>query len=94
MSFSFSNHQRFNSCGLTVDVVFMELRADNVCHLCFSSPVIFRNILLIVNVGFRPLFLFTVVFPRFVYADITLQTVALDTPHNEADAPAKLEPTI
>jgi hypothetical protein len=39
-----------------------------------------------VNVDFRPLFLFTtVVFPWFVYADITLETVALDTPNNVAD---------
>jgi hypothetical protein len=46
------------------------------------------------NVDFRPLFLFAdVVSPWFVRADITLQTVALDTPDNVAvfvtGAPAK-----
>jgi hypothetical protein len=48
---------------------------------------------------FCQLFLFAdVVFPWFVYADITLETVALDTPNNVAifviDAPAKRGPTI
>jgi hypothetical protein len=38
-----------------------------------------------VSVEFRPLFLFAdVVFPWFVYADITLETVALDAPNDEA----------
>jgi hypothetical protein len=52
-----------------------------------------------VTADFRPLFLFAdVVFPRFMYANITLETVALDTPNNVAvfvtDAPAKRTPTI
>jgi hypothetical protein len=51
------------------------------------------------NVDFRPLFLFAhVVFPLFVYADIALGTVALDTSNNVAvfvtDAPAKRKPRI
>jgi hypothetical protein len=41
-----------------------------------------------VNVDFFPLFLFAdVVFPWFVYADITLETVALDTRNNVAHLP-------
>jgi hypothetical protein len=52
-----------------------------------------------VNVDFRPRFLSAVdIFSRFVCADITLQTVALDTPNNVAvfvtDAPAKRTQTI
>jgi hypothetical protein len=52
-----------------------------------------------VNVDFRPLFLFAdVIFPWFMYADITLETVAIDTPTNAGvfvtDAPAKWAPTI
>jgi hypothetical protein len=54
---------------------------------------------LYVSVDFRPLFLFAdVVFPWFVYADITSETVAIDTPNNVAVlftyAPAKRAPTI
>jgi hypothetical protein len=38
-----------------------------------------------VSVEFRPLFLFAdIVFPWFVYVDITLETVALGTPNNVA----------
>jgi hypothetical protein len=52
-----------------------------------------------VNVDFRPLFLFAdVVFPRFVYSDITWETVTPETPNNMAvfvtDAPAKRARTI
>jgi hypothetical protein len=52
-----------------------------------------------VNVEICPLFLFAdVVFPWFVYADITLKTVALDATDNVAvfvtDAPAKRAPMI
>jgi hypothetical protein len=52
-----------------------------------------------VNVDFHPLFLFSyVVFPQFMYANITLEIVALDTPNNVAvfitDAPAKHTPMI
>jgi hypothetical protein len=75
------------------------------CPLCCISSVIFRNnpqrttISFFVNVGFCPLYLFAdIVFPWFVYADITLETVTLDTPNNVAvyirDAPAKCLPTI
>jgi hypothetical protein len=75
------------------------------CHICCSSYVIFETILvnarrsLSVSVDFRPLFLFAdVVFPRVVYADITLETVALDTHNNVVDfiryAPTKRPPTI
>jgi hypothetical protein len=59
------------------------------CHLCCSSAVIFRNnpsqcTTISVSAYFRPFFLFAdVVFPWFVYADITLETVAaLDIPKN------------
>jgi hypothetical protein len=52
-----------------------------------------------VNVDFRLLFLFAdVAFPWFVYADLTSETVALDTPNNVSvfvrDAPAKCASTI
>jgi hypothetical protein len=74
-------------------------------HLCWSSSAIFRKILftvrrfISVSVDFRSLFLFAdVVFPWFVYADITLESGALDTPNNAAvfitDTPAKRAPTI
>jgi hypothetical protein len=74
-------------------------------HLCCNSSVNFETILLnaqrslSVNFDFRSLFLFAdVVFPWFMYADITLETVALDTPNNVAifitDAPAKRAPTM
>jgi hypothetical protein len=60
------------------------------CHLCSSSFVIFGVILLnlrwplSVNDDFRLLFLFAnVVFQPFLYTDITLKTLALDTPNNE-----------
>jgi hypothetical protein len=51
-----------------------------------------------VNADFRPLFLFAyVVFPWFVHAGITLETVALDNTNGVAvfvtDAPAKHAPT-
>jgi hypothetical protein len=54
---------------------------------------------LFVSVDFRPLFLFAhVVFPRFVYTNMTLETVALHTPNNLAvfvtDAPAKRMPVM
>jgi hypothetical protein len=61
------------------------------CHLCCSSSVTFRTILLnvrrslCVNVDFRPLYLFAdVVLLWFVNANITLETVALDAPNNVA----------
>jgi hypothetical protein len=61
------------------------------CNLCSSTSVIFKTIHLnvrrshSVSVDFRPLFLFAdVVYPWFVYADKTLETVALDTRNNVA----------
>jgi hypothetical protein len=76
------------------------------CYLCYSG-VIFREkeILLnvrrslSVNVDLCPLFLFAdVVFPWFVYADITSETVPLNTPNNVAvfitDDPTKRAPII
>jgi hypothetical protein len=55
--------------------------------------------LLSVSADFRPLLLFAdVIFPWFIYANITYETVALDTPNNVAvfvtDAPEKRTPTI
>jgi hypothetical protein len=51
-----------------------------------------------VSVDSRPLFLFADVFPWFVYADITSETVSLHTPNHVAvfvtDAPGKRAPTI
>jgi hypothetical protein len=51
-----------------------------------------------VNVDFRPRSLFADVFPRLAYAEITLVTVALETPSNVADlvtdAPAERTPRI
>jgi hypothetical protein len=75
------------------------------CHLCRSICAIFRNNpsyvrrSLTVNVDFCPLDLIpNVVFPWFMYADVTLETVALDTPNNLAvfvtDVPANRVPTI
>jgi hypothetical protein len=59
------------------------------CHLCciirWLIETVLLNVLwsLSVNIDFRPLFLFAdVVFAWFVYADITLEIVALDTPNN------------
>jgi hypothetical protein len=74
------------------------------CHLCCISSVVFEIVLSIrrslsVNVDFRPLFLFVdVVFPLFVYVDITLETVSLDTRNNATvfvtDTPDKRAPTL
>jgi hypothetical protein len=61
------------------------------CHLCCSRSVIFRNnpshcmTISSVNADFCPLFLFAdVVFPRFMYANITLEIITLDTLNNVA----------
>jgi hypothetical protein len=72
------------------------------CHQFCSSSVIFLNNVwrsLCVNFDFGPLFLSDdVVFPLLLYADITLESVALDTPNNVAvsvtDATAKQASTI
>jgi hypothetical protein len=81
---------------LFVEKVFMMI-IQLFCHLCYNISVIIllhvrRS--LSVSADFHPLFLFAdVVFPWFVYDDITSETVALDTPNNVAvcitDAPAK-----
>jgi hypothetical protein len=104
----------FSNCSPTVDVGFVKLTSENMffkmniqfcCHLCCSSSVIFRNNpsnvwrSLSVTVDFHLLFLYAdVFFPWFMSANITLETVALDTPNNVAvfvtDAPAKFAPTI
>jgi hypothetical protein len=62
--------------------------------------IIFLNIRrsLSPNVDFGQLFLFAdVVFPWFVYADVTVEILALNTPNNVAyfitDAPSKSPPT-
>jgi hypothetical protein len=52
-----------------------------------------------VNVDFSPLFLFVdLIFPRFVYDEISSENVALDTPHIlpvfVTDASAERSPTI
>jgi hypothetical protein len=96
----FVNFTSDTSCGNRFVGINIQFR----CHLCFSMWF-FETILLnvrrslSVNVNFRPLFLFAdVLFPWFMYADITLETVTLDTPNNVAvfvtDAPAKRAPTV
>jgi hypothetical protein len=76
------------------------------CPVTCAAAVLwfFDNILLnvrwylSVSVEFRAIFRFAgVVFPRFVYADVSLETVALNTPNNVAvfatNAAAKRAPT-
>ena len=108
----FSN-QRFGNCSPTVNVGFVKLPSDFFfnrvlkmsiefcCHLCCNSTVIFRHSPLqcTLSFGFRPLFfLADYVFHWSVYAVITLETAALDTPNKVAVliiyAPAKRTPTI
>jgi hypothetical protein len=64
------------------------------CHLCYSSCVFFKTILLNVHIWWslfvnddsHPLFFFAdaAIFLWFTDADITSETVALDTPNNVA----------
>jgi hypothetical protein len=92
-----SSHQ--TDCGNRV----FKMNIHLCCHLCYSS-LIFRNnpqctTISFCQCWFSPMFLFAdVVFPWFVYADITLETVALHTSDNVAlfvtDAPAIWAPTI
>jgi hypothetical protein len=83
----------------TCEIVFVETGSSRFCHLYFSSAEIFQNnpsqcmTISFWQCYFCPLFLFTdAVFPLFVYAEITFETLALDTPNNVAvfvtDAPA------
>jgi hypothetical protein len=91
--------------------VFMEtwssrwIFSSAAVHLCFGCSVIFSKQSfsmqaqsLSVIVHLRPLLLFADVFPWFVYADITLETVALDTRNDVAvfvtDSPDKCPTTI
>jgi hypothetical protein len=65
----------------------------------FFETVLNAQQLLSVYIDLRPLFILTDVFLlRVVYAAITVETVALDTPKNVTgfvtDAPAKRAPTI
>jgi hypothetical protein len=89
---TFSN-QRFSNCSPIVDARFVTLMSESFyanrsSRWILGSAVLlwfFETLLnirrsLSVNADFCPLFIFAdVVFPRFVYADITLETVALDT---------------
>jgi hypothetical protein len=78
-----------------------KLNIQFCCHLCCSISAIFQNnpqcTAVSVIVDFCPLFLIAdVVFPLFMYADITLEIVTVDTPNNVAvfvtDASAKCAP--
>jgi hypothetical protein len=89
-------------CGNRVFKLNIQFCCPVTCAAVFQRffETIFINIWrpLSANVDFRPLFLFAdIVFPWFVYADITLQTVTLDTPNTVADciadAPGKHAPT-
>jgi hypothetical protein len=92
---------KFSSCSPTLDVRFVKIMSDSFCgnrvfkmniqfwcHLCCSSSVIFQN---------NPYQYMTVsvivVFLWFMYADVSLETLALDTSYNVVvfvtDAPAK-----
>jgi hypothetical protein len=77
------------------------------CHLCCSSCDFSKQSLsvygslflsVLIFAPYSSSFLLADVFPRVLYADITLETVALDTPNNMAvfirDAPTKRKPTI
>jgi hypothetical protein len=67
----------------------------------FETILLNVRLSLSINVDYPPLFLFAgVVFLRFVYADVTLENVALDTPNTSdvavsiTDAPDKRASTI
>jgi hypothetical protein len=97
LNITFSN-QRFSSCNPTVDIGFVKLTSDSFCGsgvfkmsiqfccpvTCAAAVVIFFKQFLVydvfVIVDFRPLFFADVV----LYANISLETVALDTPNNVA----------
>jgi hypothetical protein len=97
LSITFSN-QRFCSCRPVTSDNFVEICAAVIVRFFPNSSCQCTTISLC-QCWFSPLFLFVEdVFPWFVYADITLETVALDTANNLAlfvtDAPAKRAPTI
>jgi hypothetical protein len=95
------SNQRFNNCSPTVDIGFVKFTSDSFCgnrvfkmNIQLCCPVtcaavvlwLLETFLLTVYIDFRPLFVFAgVIFPWFVYVDITLETVAFDTPSNVAD---------
>jgi hypothetical protein len=107
-NYSFTATMDIGFVKLTSDS-FVETRFSNeysvllFSYVCCGISVIFRNnpsqctTFYSVNVDFRRLFLFADVFPWFVYADITLESVAFDAPNTAAvfvtDAPAKRAPT-
>jgi hypothetical protein len=91
---------RFSDCSPVVDGGFVKLTSDSFCgstvlkiniqffcHLCCSKSVIFRinlsqwMMISFCQCWFSPTY---VVFPWFVCADMTLETVAPDTPINVA----------
>ena len=74
-------------CGNRV----FKMNTEFYCHLCCSSSMIFRHnplqctLTLLLSFGFWQLFLLADdVFPWFVYAIITLETAAVDTPNKVA----------
>jgi hypothetical protein len=79
-----------------------EMNIQMCCHLCrsscdFSKQSCTMYVIYFANVDFRRLLLFAdVIFTWFLYADITLENDALDTPDNVAvsitDAPPKRAP--
>jgi hypothetical protein len=92
-----------------MEVRFVKLTSDSLCenglqdeYSVLLSLVIFQNnpsqctsLSLSLNVDFCPLLLFPgTAFPSFMYANITLETVTLDSPNNVAvfvtHAPAPL----
>jgi hypothetical protein len=106
LNITFSN-QRFRNCSPIMEVRFMKLMLDSFCenrvfmmNIQFYSHLwFFKTILLNVRYQCQCWFLPTVtVFPWFMYINITLETVALDSPNNVAvfvtHAPAKHTPTM
>jgi hypothetical protein len=83
-----------SSCGNKVFKMDIQFYFHLCCSRFFETILLNVRRSLSVNANFRPLFLFAdVVFPWFVYGDITSETVDHDTPNNGAvfitDAPAK-----
>jgi hypothetical protein len=95
---------KLTSRGNSVFKMNIQFCCPVTCAAVFLWPF-FETVLpnvrrsLSVQADFHPLFVFgDLVFPWSVYADITLETVALDSPNSLAvfvtDAPAKCAPTI
>ena len=89
------SNQMFSNCNCPVDIWFVNFSSDyfygnrvfmiNIefcCHLICSCSMVFNvRQSLSLCFGFRPLFLLAAdVSPWFVYAVITLETAALETP--------------